>query len=247
VQWLLTFLDLWDPMEWLTVGLVLFAGAQVFAQGRTEDQRKRERKTDRERADDLAFQLAWAEQFRIDGLADEWDREDLVSLSSMGVLDPADVLPRDWTAVISALVSLSVESGYLGGVAITLAHDTARRIAMLNSLVADVIRKYPEDTSLVDMAATVRGHHPETIASLETQIRTTTRDLSRLLFDSLRQSPRADLFRQMNFRDDMRSMFGQRAVLAIKQREGEAWERAKKRHQGLSRWSRFLQRVKRRT
>jgi len=234
-------------MEWLTVGLVLFAGAQVFALGRTEDQRKRERKIDRERSDDLAFQLAWAEQFRIDGLADEWDRADLVSLSSMGVLNPGDVLPRDWTAVISALVSLSVESGYLGGVAITLAHDTARRIAMLNSLVADVIRKYPEDTSLVDMAATVRGHHPETIANLETQIRTTTRDLSRLLFDSLRQSPRADLFRQMNFREDMRSMFGQRAVLAIKEREGEALERAKERHQGWSRWSRFLQRVKRRT
>ncbi len=91
-QSLVAALSSFEPMEWLTIGLVLFAGVQAIVQVRTENQRKQERKTDRERSDDLAFQLAWAEQFRIDALAEEWDETetDLVSLSCLGVLNPSD-------------------------------------------------------------------------------------------------------------------------------------------------------------
>ncbi len=221
-------------MEWLTIGLVLFAGAQVFVQVRTEQQRLRERQAEEERADDLALQLALAEHFRIDGLADEWERADLVELSCLGVLNPSEVLPRDWSTVMSALARLSVESGFLGSVALTLAHDTARRIAMLNSVVTDVIKstaetfalrdRYPNATSVDSMVSTVRVNNSERVGDLEKQIRTMTRDLARLIFDAGRQSPRADISRVLKFRDDMRSDFGKRAVARTREPEGKALE-----------------------
>jgi hypothetical protein len=232
VLWLVTLLASFDPMEWLTIGLVIFAGAQIFVQVRTEQGRLRERQEDEERAEDLAFQLAWAEHFRIDGLADEWERADLVQLSCLGILNPADVLPRDWTTVMSALAHLSVESGYLGGVALTLAHDTARKIGALNSVVRDVIKKYPADSSTVTMAETVHAHHPEMLADLQKQIRATSRDLSRLMFDAVAQSRRAKIHRVMDFSDDMRSSFGKRAVQAIKEREQESLKRRAKQIEG---------------
>jgi hypothetical protein len=172
--------------------------------------------------DDLAYQLAFAEHFRIDRLADEWERTDLVSLSCLGVLNPSDALPRDWTTVMSALARLSVESGYLGGMALTLAYDTARKIGALNSIVRDVIKKYPAESPTATMAETVHSHHPEMLADLEKQIRSNSLDLARLIFDAVNQSPRARVLRVMDFTDEMHSSFGKHAVETIKERERES-------------------------
>lgn len=212
----------------LTIGLLLFAGMQWWVTKRSEAARRRERAADEQardreadRALDAAFQLVWAEHFRLDGLADQWDREDLVVLSALGVLSPDDVLPRDWTVVIRAVSQLSVESGFLGGVAMTRAHDMARSIASLNGVVQGIARQYPQHAPAHIIQVAHSSYRGETDPIVRA-IRHGTRDLSLLLWDAARQSPRADLDREMNFRDDMRSESGRVAIGALKAREAEA-------------------------
>ena len=84
-----------EPMEWLTVGLVLFAGAQVLLQHRTELARSRERKEDRDQRLAGLVGITFAEGARLLLIADEWEEHGLQSLASMERLDPRDVLPTD--------------------------------------------------------------------------------------------------------------------------------------------------------
>ena len=214
-------LELFDSIEWLTIGLLIFAGVQILVPHLAERRRISERQADDERASDVAFQTAWAEHFRIDGLADEYERLDLLQLAALGVLNPDDVLPRDWSVVMSALARLGPEAGYLGGVALTLGHDTARNIATLNALIKNFQRMYPNEGA-ERIAELVRNNRKREVDELEKKIRQMTRDLGLLMFDAVRQSPRADVHRIMNFRDDMRSQFGKTAVKAIKEREQKA-------------------------
>lgn len=218
---LVAALTSFDPMEWLTIGLVLFAGAQIFVQVRTEQQRLNEREADDARALDVAWQIAWAEHFRIDQLSDEWQQLDLVQLSALGVLNPSDVLPRDWSVLMSSLARLSLESGYLGGLALTLGHDLARSVATLNAIVKSVQHDYPIEgpERIVHLA---REQRKKELQELETKIPNMTRDLSLLLFDAVRQSPRADITRDMNLNDDMRSIFGKYTSEALLERQRKA-------------------------
>jgi hypothetical protein len=218
-------------LEWLTAGLAFFALAQVVVQVRSERQRQRERCEDKTRADDEAMQLAWAEYFRIDRLAVEWEKADIVSMAALGVLRASDVLPRDWTTMMGALAHLSIESGYLGGVALTLGHDTERLVATLNSLVeaerakdnaAFRLRNEYGNASMTYVAKSLRSSQPDAVKELEKHIKGNVRDLANLLWDAVRQSPRTDIIRQLDFHDDMVSSFGKGAVREIKAREQKA-------------------------
>ena len=117
-------------MSTLTVGLLIFAGAQVWVQYRAERQRQIELKATRDENLDRAFQLVWSEHFRLEALANHFRRADLIELAILGVLRPADVLPRDWGLVSQALGALSLEAGYLGSVAVTTGYDIARQIGI---------------------------------------------------------------------------------------------------------------------
>jgi hypothetical protein len=76
-----------QPIDWLTVGLLVFAAAQVWVQARSERQRRLERRLDNDEAVDRAFHYVWAEHFRLEGLADDLDRRDVVELAFLGVLN----------------------------------------------------------------------------------------------------------------------------------------------------------------
>lgn len=119
--------SIFEPMNVLTFGLLVFAGAQVWVTYKGEAYRRRKRLADdaaRQEAEahelDLAYQTLWAEHFRLDALADYWDAADLVQMSLSGVLRSEDVLPRDWTTQTRMLGRLGIEAGYLGGVAINV-------------------------------------------------------------------------------------------------------------------------------
>jgi hypothetical protein len=209
----------------LTFGLLLFAGMQWWVTYKGERTRRLERAHDEalaaensERDQDRAFQTVWAEHFRLDGLAVSWERQALVLLSALGVLHPADLLPKDWTTIVEALGLLGRESGFLGGIALTLAHDTEREVATLNAVVNGFTRKYSEQ-SPGEIAQLVRHHRREEVAELEARIRRMVRDLSNMLWDAARQSPRADVERVLNFKDDMHSEFARRAAAGLQSRQ----------------------------
>src|SRR4051794_8730640 len=112
-----------EPMNVLTFGLLVFAGAQVWVTYRGEVYRRKERAADeasRTRSEehelDLPYQALWAEHFRLDALTDHLESADLVQMSLSGVLRPEDLIPRDWSTQTRMLGRLGVEAGYLGGV-----------------------------------------------------------------------------------------------------------------------------------
>lgn len=212
----------------LTAGLLFFAGMQWWVTAEAERARIAERQADREsedrrRDDELhtAFQTVWAEHFRLDSLAGYWEHQDLLSLSALGVLRPGDLLPRDWPTLVHALNRLGRESGFLGGVAITLAHDIEREVASLNALVESFSRKNPalSPAQISEVVRKVRG--PEA-AGLERRVIAMTQDLAKLMWDAARQSPRADVDRLLDFSDDMESQFGRSAVKDLLERQKDS-------------------------
>lgn len=219
------FLALFDATEWLTIGLMVFAGVQVYVPHRAEQQRLRERALDelekqgqRDRDEDMSFQITWSEHLRLDALADDWDKEDLLRLSTLGVLDPEHVLPRDWSVIMTALARLSREAGVLGAVALSLGHDTARNIASLNGLVEGFRVQYP-NRGPEEIQSLVRSNRGGQVDALQKDIKRDTRNLALLLWDAVRHSPRADIARVLDFHDDMTSEIGKAAVAALKERE----------------------------
>jgi len=209
----------------LTLGLLVFAGMQWWVTHKAEESRREERfqdKTDeRERRDqelDRAFQTVWAEHLRIEALADYWDEHDFVTLSALGVLRASDLLPRNWTTIMEALGVLGRESAFLGAVAVALAHDAEREVAALNAIVGGYTRQYP-DKSPDEIANLVRHNRGNDVLILEKNIKKLARDLANMMWDAARQSPRADVPRELKFHDDMYSDYARAAVEALKKRE----------------------------
>jgi hypothetical protein len=215
-------LNLIEPMEWLTIGLVLFAGAQVWLQHRSEVQRRRERAADRHEAIDRAFHLVWAEHFRLEGLANDLQRRDLIEMAYLGVLDPRDVLPRDWGRLTEALAALSREAGFLGGVAVALCHDVERAMAILLTSVRAFAREAPPAGSETEKIRWLREHFGENISPWESAVRKGVTELSLLMWDAARHNPRIALERKLDFSDDLSSDFAKAAVKALVKRSSGA-------------------------
>ena len=217
-----------QPVEWLTIGLVIFAGAQIWIQSRAERNRLVERERDEQnrlaaeqRILDRTYQSLWAEHFRLDSLADQWDESDVLELAVLGVLRTDAVIPSNRSAAAAEFASLSVEAGYLGGVALTFANDLARQIALLVGLVGSHRREYPEkgDADLVNL---IRYNRADEVTTLEASIRNGARELSLMYFDAIAQSSPGEIHRKLDFRDDLQSEFAQQAVAALAKRASES-------------------------
>jgi hypothetical protein len=211
----------------LTVGLLIFAAMQWWVTHSAEKTRVTERAEDAtaaRHAEELdqyrAYQTVWAEHFRLDSLADSWQNEDLVMLSALKILRSSDLLPRDWSQIVSSLGVLGREAGFLGAVAITAAHDAEREVAALNALVASFDKQFPQ-ASPSTLSALVRKNEPRESDRLEATIRRLVRDLSMLLWDATVQSPRATVTRDLNFTDNLRSEFARGAVNELLRRGAE--------------------------
>src|SRR2546422_93523 len=215
---MLEFLQSFDPMDWLTVGLLLFASAQVWIQYRTERQRRVERDLDRNEATDRAFQYVWAEHFRMDSFADHLDRRDLIEMAVLGVLKPQDVLPRDGSRLVESMASLSREAGWLGGVANGLCHEIERSIAILVSSINSVVESVPKGLDPPRRVQYLRQHYGADVEPWETAVRKGVRELANLLWDAAKHNPRAALPRELSFDDDLSSEFARAAVKALARR-----------------------------
>ena len=206
-----------DDTSILTIGLLLFAAAQVWVQYRNEETRTAERQFAANEAMDRAFHIAWAEHFRLEGLAGHLGRADLIELAVLGVLKPEDVLPRDWGKITEALSSLSREAGYLGGVAITMAFDIERQIGIFVSSVLAFAAAAPDKTEM-GRVLWVRKHHQSDLESWETSIRASVDQLSRLYWDAASHNARVTIERQLEFSENLSSDFAKAAVGALVKR-----------------------------
>lgn len=220
-------LVLMQPMEWLTIGLVLFAGAQVWIQHRAERNRRAESERDEQnrlsaeqRALDRTYQALWAEHFRLESLASQWDEADVLELAVLGVLGTDTVIPSNRSAVAGDFAILGPEAGYLGGVALTFANDLARQIALLVGLVASYRREYPEKGD-ADLVALIRHNRSDEVATLEASLRKGVRELSLQYWDAISHSASAKIQRKLDFRDQLRSELAQQAVTALAKRNAE--------------------------
>lgn len=211
-----------EPMEWLTIGLVIFAGAQIWVQVRAELQRKAERRADKEEAIDRAFQYVWAEHLRLEGLADELDRRDLIEMAFLGVLRSEEVLPRDWSKLIEAMASLSREAGFLGGMGVGLCNDVERAIRILVTSIESFATHGPIEVSPPERVQWLRHRYGKDVAQWEIGVRRGVRELANLLWDVARHNPRIALDRRLDFADDLESDFAKAAVKALLRRSGQA-------------------------
>lgn len=210
-----------QPIDWLTVGLLLFAGAQVWVQARTEYQRRRERQLDADEGVDRAFQYVWAEHFRLEGLADELERRDLIELALLGVLRSEDALARDWSSLTEAMACLGREAGFLGGMASGLSHDVGRSIAILVSSVQSFASTLPEGLPPAQRVVALRQRYGEDLAPWEDAVRNGVRELAKLVWDAANQYPRAAVARRLKFSDDLSSEFARAAVRGLQKRASE--------------------------
>jgi hypothetical protein len=213
-----------DPTEWLTIGLMIFAGAQLWVQARTELQRRAERRADRDEAIDRAFQYVWAEHFRMEGLADELERRDLIEMSFLGVLRPEEVLPRDWSKLTAAMASLSREAGFLGGMAVGLCNDVERAIRILVASIESFATHGPVEASPPERVKWLRHQYGPDVAPWEAGVRKGVRELANLLWDVARHNPRIAIDRRLDFADDLRSEFARAAVKGLIRRSGQTDE-----------------------
>jgi hypothetical protein len=201
--------------------LVIFAGVQVALQARHERRRRGEREEDRDEKADRAFQYAWAEHFRLEGLADRVGREDLIEMALLGVLRPASVLPHEWGELTRAFATLSPEAGYLGGVAAALCHDVERSIGIFVGSVTALAKQAPGGFTQAQKTIWIREQFSKDLEPWEESIRIQVRELSRLLWDACKHSPRAHVVRDLDFEDELASEFGRAAVESLEQRAGE--------------------------
>lgn len=218
---LLDFLMAFEPMDWLTVGLLVFAGAQVWIQARGERLRISERRLDAEEVIDRAFHYVWAEHFRLATLADNLDQRDLVEMAFLGVLRSSDVLPRDSSRLTEAMSELSREAGWLGGVATSVSHEVERAIGVLSASVARFLDTVPTALDPPGKVRYLREHFGSDLEPWETAVRTGVRELAKLLWDAARHNPRAKLERKLRFEDDLDSALGRAAIKAVEARGAE--------------------------
>ncbi len=209
-----------DAMTWLTMGLLIFAGVQVWVQVRSEIQRRRERESEHVAAIDHAFQLVWAEHFRLDALAEFLGKADLIEYALLGVLRPSDVLPRNWVKITEALATLSTEAAYLGGVALTVGYDLERAIGVY----VGSVTAFSQDASGMnpgDLVRWMRQFHGPELKPWEESVRNGAKQLALLFLDAAGHNPRMTVQRQLHFSDTMESDFAKDAAKALAKRSTE--------------------------
>ena len=169
-----------EPVEWLTVGLLIFAGVQSIVQIRTERTRRDERIADREERLERSFQYAWAEHFRFESLANAFDRFDLVELALLDVLRPTTVVPHDAGKFIEALTEAGREAGVLGGVTFGVLTDLERTVGIFVNSVKAFSREIPPGMQENAKPRWVRDNYGLDLDPWEKSIRELTRQVALL-------------------------------------------------------------------
>lgn len=190
------------------IGATYYAAANIREFERTRSDAVAEKAQQRDQESDRAYQLVWAEGFRIDDLSNRWEQEDLVLLSVNGLLDPQQVLPIDTTALMEACTRCSREAGYLGGMAITMMRTCATTIEALNKVVDEARTPYSGP-------AQVAGNAGQPARTFEVSTKAALREIARLLDDTAMQAPLFEKPRQIEFRGELKSALARKTAAEL--------------------------------
>jgi hypothetical protein len=207
-----------QPVEWLTLGLVVFAAVQVWLQFRTEQVRVRERRQDLDEELDRAFHYAWAEHFRFESLADGFERFDLIELALLDVLRPGDVLPKDTVEFVGALAQSSREAGVLAGIAVGACQDVERLVAIFVRSVQAFAKEAPAGLKEAEKPAWLRSTYGAELEPWESSIRKLIKQVSLLMWDAAKHNPRARVEHTLDFSDDFDSDLARSTVGTLVER-----------------------------
>ena len=203
------------PIEWLTLGLVVFAAVQVAVQLRSEVVRKKELKADKEEALDQAFHYAWAEHFRLSSLADVMRRSDLIEMALLGLLRPEDVRPADTVQFLKALAQSGREAGVLGGFFLGASVDVERSVGLLVRSVQAFAKEAPTGLTDAGRVKWIRTKYGKHLEPWEKSTRTLVEDLANVAWDAIQHSPRTRVYRELRFSDALTSKMSEAAVKAL--------------------------------
>ncbi len=113
--------EVWEGLKVVAeFGLLVFAGTQVWLQGR--DRRDRQR---------TALAVVFADRSRLQTRLLDWEREDLVAAARAGKFFYDGIAPPDWGVVVRSLGELGPEAAALGSVAYALLNQAIRSARLL--------------------------------------------------------------------------------------------------------------------
>ena len=204
-------LEALTALDLLTLGLLVFAAAQVTVMVRSERVRASEMKASQGRQGQMDAHFVLAEQRRIDALAVRWRQSDLILDSVRGVLESGDALPHDWAPLMHALVRLGPESGLLGARAVSEGSYVPHFAALIRDAVAAAtVTNGTRDP--VTMAALVRQQQPAAVEA-EKALQDALEELSLGLSDALSVSPYGNVKSTLKFPSGLRSKIGRAFAL----------------------------------
>lgn len=155
-------------LRWSTslaaVTIAIFAAVQLYQGWRERRERKR-----------AAYASLYAEYFQLWARSDSWQDEDLVAWARADALNPDELLPRDWGALLTLLGQVSTATAALGAIAFDCVAEAATRARMLVRL-----------TNAGGGATRIAGNDAR---QLETQVKKGAREAATILEDALRCAP----------------------------------------------------------
>ena len=188
------------------IAIALAVGAGSYFQWRLAERTERratgERRENDTREREAAYRALWAEWYRMWAVSHRWSQADLIAEASAGLLNPSDILPKDWPSATGHLAKLGSLPSYLGGYAFVLAHDAAELARRLNA----------ETARLPEFTRTQRQHLTGFVESMtpalrnvEASLKSKAAEVSLLLQDALDHSGDVSDRREYKFNDVLHS------------------------------------------
>jgi hypothetical protein len=155
-----------QPIDWLTIGLVIFAGAQVWTQDRELRERRRQRDHEQDQRIDQARTHLTIEWYRMRNISQQWTKVDLMKSIQVGQFDPEEILPYDRRSLLSDIARLGETPTLLVMESCDNADDAikvAKRLVAMVERFTAVIRKDLPETA--EKMASYRSAIDETVAT----------------------------------------------------------------------------------
>jgi hypothetical protein len=176
-----------QPIDWLTIGLVIFAGAQVWTQDREFRERRLQRDREKNQRIDQARTHLTIEWYRMRSISQQWTKVDLAKSIQVGQFDPEEILPPDRRSLVSDIGRLGETPTLL----VMESFDNADDAAKIAKRIVAMVGRFTEATRqgvLPDSAENLETYQ-STIEDLVTSIRLLALEATNCLEDAVANSP----------------------------------------------------------
>lgn len=207
--WLRMWTEQFDPMEWLTIGLLVFAGVMILVEHRRDLRTRQKDEAAEERDIAIAARTVHAEAFRLFQLADRFERPgfDFVQYAADGMLNPNEARLGDPSLMAQMLARLGKLPANLGVPAITLASDSAAAAADFAKIAIEEMGPRMPVQGAGPMR--FRKYSDEQLRQMADGVIFGIRETGLLLEDALQQHPSAHATFPAEFLTEPKSGLGQ--------------------------------------